>query len=228
MAFERWSSERITGLDDLALRAGVRAQLSIYLGEVGLTQNLIFVGDTGNGKTTAANLFMADSRYDTNVIDWSGSETKKMFRAKSHIDLADELSSQRSIFTDGLRLLFLDEFHNATSSDMRRLTNMLERENTRWIIATNNYKGLTHQIQSRCMMLRFDIGVMNDKGIVSYFDGVKGDDWKAELKLLGRRVAARHGVDEVSDDLLDGILSQGQYVIDIRRFVNTLQLELGK
>jgi DNA polymerase III delta prime subunit len=227
MAFESWSRDRITGLDDLALRSGIRAQLSIYLGENGLTQNLIFVGDTGNGKTTAANLFLADDRYDKNIIDWSGSDTKKRFRAKSHIDLADDLSSKRSVF-GGPRLLFLDEFHNATTDDQKRLTNMLERPDTRWIIATNNYKALSHQIQSRCIMLRFDIGVMNDKGIVSYFDGVKEDDWKTELKRLGRRIAARHGVDEVSDDLLDGILSEGQYVIDIRRFVNMLQVTLGK
>ena len=84
-------------------------------------------------------------------------------------------------------------------------------------------------IISRCTTLQFDIGVLNSKtGKLNPhpYVNMSSDEWIKEVKRVGSLVAKNAGV-KVSDKQLNQIATRDLYLIDIRRFMRSLEEQVN-
>jgi hypothetical protein len=222
-----WISYPPKTLEDLALPAETRETLELWL-EDGLSDNILLSGDTGVGKTTIANLFIAqDDRYDALSVDYSGG-TKKKLTAED----IQRFVSTYSLFGNRQKLVFIDELHNAPPAEITKLTNLMVKPLARFIVATNNIKyikEISPQFGSRATSLPMDVAVLDpNTHEPKFFDDTKPDEWKAELKRLGLRVAKRAGRENVPDEIMENVLSNPICLVDYRRYISNLQLAILK
>lgn len=202
-------------LEDAFLHPKHRKRFQYYQKE-GLDSHLIFYGLSGLGKTSVAKILGKD--LDTYKHTFDGSR-------KPFFSSFQRAISGVSLFSAG-KLFILDEFQNAPVNEGRSIAKYLDANstNTRFIIITNDPDDLPPQAGSRTLAINFNYAQYDEqKNKVIFYDHFPEKDVYDELRKLAKRVLEGEGVPEPEHTaILEPVISNPRYVVDLRRFVSRL------
>jgi len=209
---------RPTSFDDMALYPLLRKRLNYYA-KSGDFSHLLMVGDTGVGKTTAARILCGDDAMEHNCAK---EDSKK--------DMQSIIKSTTSMTLWGnKRLIIMDEFHDVLVGNQTIFNKTLEDDAARntFIFCVNNINAVAAPIVSRCLTLRFDVGVLTDTNKLKLFGhtGITKAEWITELKRIGRIVAEKDGYSP-TDEQLDIVANNDLYIADARRYIRALEEQI--
>lgn len=221
-----WDTDfRPTSLDEMALYPELRELLEYYYHTRDFG-NLLFYGDTGVGKSTAARIMTAQEKHFSVVI-------KNGAQLNSKTDISEFISESTTKTLDGLRrVIILDEFHNL-AKPVQELFNLVleepENPNT-YIFITNKIGNVAKPIKSRCQIIPFDAGVMarsSRRGAPDEWMPISGtnmtrEDWVQELHRVGRIAAKKAGAN-VTQQQLNDATDDDDYLADFRWFLRALE-----
>lgn len=223
MAIEWTYKYRPTSFDEMALYPLLRKRLNSYA-KTGDFSHLLFVGDTGVGKTTAARI-LADLCGDTTMeFDCTKNNGKADMEKIARGTTAVVMFGTR-------RLIILDEFHKCREDAQVVFNKTMEDDGNRntFIFCVNRVEenAVAAPIVSRCTTLRFDAGVINDKNKLKLFDhtGITKEEWIKELKRVGELVAKKDGKTP-TEEQLDIVASNDVYIVDTRRYIRELEEQI--
>jgi DNA polymerase III delta prime subunit len=136
---------RPTCLDDLLIDEGVKNMLRAYLDE-GTVPNLMLAGTPGKGKTSLAEVLVAELGCDHLYINAGEERGIDMVRNKI-IDFANAVSISADV-----KIIILDESDSMTLDAQNSLKNIIEKSSsdTRFIFTCNNISKMEPAIKSRC------------------------------------------------------------------------------
>jgi len=208
-------------IDDMALYPELKDILLMYA-EYGMYEHLVMVGGFGVGKTTAARI-LADSNNFTLMeiacnVDNTATFMNKLIKQTTSTTLFGKP-----------RLIIMDEFHNIKKPVQQLLKKHLEdrKDNNRFIFVVNDYAAVDDSIKSRTAKLIFDIGIVSEVDnkfkVFKKNTNMNLEGWKQELKRIAKLVSNRAGK-EATDELIDKVLSNNDYIKDTRSFLIALQM----
>ena len=218
-------------IKDMALYPTLRKWLEMYEG-TGEFNHLLFHGDTGTGKTTAAYILAGvvcdDFSIHKHVIDCSSKPNITQFR---------EIAQRVSISQGGLTKFFsqptkevfiFDEFHKLPKDTQTVLNRILENDavGTPCIFCVNDLDSVEKPIRSRTKRLPFNVAVVNEKKELKFFDYVdySKDEWIEELRRVGREVCKSNDVEPLKE-VEDTVFANDLYLTDVRTFIRALEDE---
>jgi len=111
-------------------------------------QCLLFSGNPGLGKTTAAYLIANELNLD--LIEMNASDDRGIDAVRNKIK---EIALSSSLWSR--RLILLDEFEGMTKPAQEALKRMMEKSQCWWILTCNDDAGIIPAIKSRCVQFRF-------------------------------------------------------------------------
>ena len=111
-------------------------------------QCLLFSGNPGLGKTTAA--YLIANELDLDLIEMNASDDRGIDAVRNKIK---EIALSSSLWSR--RLILLDEFEGMTKPAQEALKRMMEKSNCWWILTCNDDGGIIPAIKSRCVQFRF-------------------------------------------------------------------------
>lgn len=207
-----------TCINEIALPEPLRKLLSFYE-RTGKFSHLLFVGDTGVGKTTTARILGHLPDVELIEIDCphfnSSEEIKKIIRGAHSVS-----------FMKKRKVVILDEFHVVRDDLQILLNKTLENPSSRttYIICVNDANNVINPIRSRCKELHFDVAVLDrhNKLQMNAVWNLTKQEWTDELKRVGRLVASRAGA-SITEEQLSRIASEDLYLLDARRFIRNLE-----
>lgn len=209
-------------IDEMALYPELRELLEMYA-ENGIYDHLIMVGSYGVGKTTAARILGDSDNFSEIEVDCGEKDSAKL------INKIVKQTTSITLFGKP-RLFIMDEFHTIPKKTQDRLKKVLEdrKENNRFIFCVNDYGMVSEPIKSRCVRLIFDVGIVsdinNDFRIHQHLTDMDIDEWKGELKRIGKSISNRAG-NEATDEMIDKVLTNYEYIKDTRSFLIALQMK---
>ncbi len=175
----------------------LKKKLQIYLDQND-TQNFIFYGPAGTGKTTLAKLLVNNldcSHLYINASDERGIET-----------IRDKVSSFASTMSfSPLKIVILDEADFLTIQAQASLRNVIETfsRTTRFIMTCNYIERIIDPLQSRCQVLK--VIPPNKKEVAKHLNAILEEEKvKFDLKALANIINTHYP--------------------DIRKMLNTIQL----
>ena len=226
---------RPTKFGEMALYPELRTWLEMYEA-TGEFDHLLFYGDVGTGKTTAAyilaNAVMDDFSVDRNVIDCADRPGIQEF--KSNVVKIGHSTSGLVRFMSGnnREVYILDEFHKLPNVTQTTLNAVLEKDEgaATCIFCVNDINEVEKPIVSRTQTLRFDIGFYDepkDKLDMHNYVDCSIDEWKEELRRIGRIVCKKHDV-EPDKEIEDIVLSNDSYATEVRAYIRALEKNYQK
>ena len=111
-------------------------------------QCLLFSGNPGLGKTTAA--YLIANELDLDLIEMNASDDRGIDAVRNKIK---EIALSSSLWSR--RLILLDEFEGMTKPAQEALKRMMEKSQCWWILTCNDDGGVIPAIKSRCVQFRF-------------------------------------------------------------------------
>lgn len=155
-------SERLrpTSFDELTLDEKIKSRLQ-KMHEQNNVMNMLFYGEAGTGKTTAAKILAKNKIYDDDYFDISNDNSIDFVR-KNIIERA----FSNSLYGEK-RLLILDEADALSVPTQNALKVTIEQSEDlcRFIFITNNPDKIIEPIKSRLLSVRFD-PMPNDNEII--------------------------------------------------------------
>jgi len=211
-----------SNFDEMALYPELRELLNYYY-DSGNVPHILLHGDTGTGKSTAAFILAQKVKpnfIQAHVFDCAGE--KKAIHVK---DYAQQLAYSKGglyalISSPEPACFIFDEFHNIEKKHQTMLNIVLETSaaDTPCFFCVNDINKIAEPIQSRCRILKFDVAaVINDKLVMREGVGWSADEWKNELRRVGRIATKKVGVD-IDEKIEDSVLSTDRYCVDVRKF----------
>lgn len=196
---EKYRPEKIA---DIVGQEDITKQLAGYVAE-GELPNLLFSGEAGLGKTTAAVAVSKEMYGD----DWQDNFLELNASDERGIDVVRDRIKEFARTSFGgydQRIIFLDEADSLTDDAQAALRRTMEQfsNNVRFIMSCNYSNQIIDPIQSRCSVFRFS----------AISDDVVG-------KRL-REIAEMEGVD-ITDEGVDALVYTANG--DMRRAINALQ-----
>lgn len=213
---------RPTNFDEMALYPSLRKRLKMYK-TTKVFNHLIFVGDTGVGKTTTAKILGSEG-FATIEINCAKDNSKTQIEKM-------EKNTNAITINRKPRLIIMDEFHHIEKKNQTILNVMMEerKEWNRFIFCVNDFTKVAEPIISRCFKLSFDVcavvGNPPKLQLHSWVDNMDVKEWKEELKRVGKLVAKKGGCD-ATDAQLDMIAGEDLYCLDTRRFIGALKEQI--
>jgi DNA polymerase III delta prime subunit len=226
----RWDIEYSpTNFDDMALYPDLREYLTHYY-ESGNIPHVIFHGDTGTGKSTSAFILAQRVKPDfsqLNVFDCAGEKRAK--NVEGYITHLKGATGGLSRFMDKTHqkrppyVFIFDEFHNIEKKHQTMLNLVLENEaaNIPCFFCVNDIKKVASPIQSRARKLCFDVAAISNDKLVMRDVGMTANEWKEELRRVGRIVTKKVGYD-IDEKIEDRVLSNDVSCVDTRSFIFSL------
>jgi len=137
-------------LGDLTLSQRDIARLQKMI-DTGSIMNMIFYGQPGIGKTSAARLIAQSTRNDTEI---NGSSDKRIDVLRSIKGFAATVA-----FNPGLKVCFVDEADHLPASTQADLRYVIENtsQNCRFLFTVNNVSKINSALRSRMKQICFDI-----------------------------------------------------------------------
>jgi putative ATPase len=174
--------------------------------ESGFPMNMIFYGQPGIGKTSAARMLIRNS----DALELNGSHSDG---DKTMVNNILDFSRTLTLFGKP-KVVFIDEADYMSKGVQDALRNPIEAvsDNTRFILTANDYNKLTPAIRSRFLGVCFDIAPMDRAMFVERMVS----RYERHLSDLGI---------EIESSLLREIV--GIYFPDLRMVANQIQFELG-
>ena len=216
-----------TTFDEMALVPEVKEYLTYYY-DSGNVPHIILHGDTGTGKSTAAFILaqrIKPSFTHANIFDCGGDKGVNDVKEYLHI-LRGAGGGLTRFFSDASPECFIfDEFHNIGKKHQTMLNIALETyaANIPCFFCVNKLNDVVAEpIQSRCKILRFDVcSIINNALVMRTGCGWNADEWKNELRRVGRIVTGKSGYD-VDETIEDGVLAIDRFCVDARKFIFNL------
>jgi DNA polymerase III delta prime subunit len=220
-------------IGEMALYPELKQELLFYE-KNGDFPNLLLMGDTGTGKTTASRILgnlPPDHRFmeiDCGQIKSDGAKGVKTLKEwiVGSQSVSIEMLMDQGANGRGKRVMILDEFHVLSASVQSNLYKPIEMNtaNTKWIFCVNSEEAVKKPIKSRCSILYFTTCVLNDKtGKLEFLADTEMDkkSWCAELTRIGKILEKKTGY-EIPDRVYERVLSRDGNLIDSRKFIQSL------
>jgi len=227
-----WASDvdcNPSSLDDMAIYPEAKKLLEFFYASSDVP-HIIFHGDTGTGKTTAANLLarkIKPSFSVGNVFDCGGNIGKKEM-SEWVVQLVGAKGSLTSFFSSpDPECYIFDEFHNIDSKIQTMLNIPLETtaSSIPCFFCVNDIEKVAEPIRSRCTLIPFDVcsihPTIKDTLVMNTHHSWSEKEWKEELRRVGRIATKKKGY-EVDSALEDKVLSKSVCCVDIRTYIRNL------
>lgn len=166
--------------------------------------HLLFYGPPGTGKTTtllAAARQLNGKNWKSMTLELNASDDRGIDVVRDQIKV---FASTKQIFSNGFKMIMLDEADAMTSSAQFALRRVIEKytKNTRFCLICNYVNKIIPALQSRCTKFRF--APLRE-------DDIKGRLWE---------IAKKEGVDLTEDGMKSILRLSGG---DMRRCLNIMQ-----
>ena len=226
-----WASDEDcnpSSFDEMAIYPEAKELLEFFYAS-GDVPHIIFHGDTGTGKTTAANLLarkLKPTFADANVFDCGGGKGKKDMD-EWVVQLVGAKGGLTKFFSSPDPECFIfDEFHNINEKVQTTLNKPLETiaRNTPCFFLVNNLDEVAPPIKDRCTLIPFDVcSVSPNDGKLKMFPhhSWSEKDWKNELRRVGRIATRKKGYDVVSS-IEDKVLATNLACVSVRTYIRKL------
>jgi DNA polymerase III delta prime subunit len=200
---------RPKSFDEICISPDNRDKLN-YMYENGYVMNMLFYGKPGTGKTSSGMIFCNDlDKYDSLIINGSLDTGIDEVRKK-----VSRFSSTISLYGTQ-KIVFIDESDYLSPSSQSSLRKIIEdsSENCRFIFSCNEIKKIQSPLQSRLMLINFDVtqSVIKDS-LVNYRN-------RTIQKLI-----ERYGDNQVDIERINYIINY--YYPDYRTIANQLEYEM--
>ena len=149
LLWEKWRPKK---MDDLILLPRIRKQF-----ENGVTQNYIFHGHYGTGKTSLARILIGRYTKDKPFLELNSSLFTSIDVLRTEIENFCKTSSMMDTDSD-IKYVFLDEFERVSIQFQDAFKAFIEKynKNVRFIITTNHINKISDGIKSRISKVDFD------------------------------------------------------------------------
>ena len=119
--------------------------------------HLLLYGPAGTGKTSTAlviSKYIFSDASNSNILELNASDDRNISTVRNEIK---SFASSNAIFSNGIKVIILDEADAMTSQAQMALRRIIEiySTNIRFIIICNNIDNILQAIQSRCSKFRF-------------------------------------------------------------------------
>jgi DNA polymerase III delta prime subunit len=143
---------RPKSFQDMMLPKRLKSRLQQMLDEKNV-MNMIFYGKPGSGKTTAAEIFCNDEKFDTLTVDGSLSNGVDVVR-----DQILNFANCMSLF-DQTKIVFIDEADYLSKNAQAGLRRTIEKSssNCRFIFTANDLSKIHPALCSRLIPICFDL-----------------------------------------------------------------------
>ena len=147
-----WEKYRPKNLDDIILLPRIRKYF-----ENGVTQNYIFYGHFGTGKTSLARILIGKYTKDKPFLELNSSLYTSIDVLRSEIEDFCKFSPMMESDSD-VKFIFLDEFERVSAEFQDAFKAFIEKynKNVRFIITTNHINKISDGIKSRIPQINFD------------------------------------------------------------------------
>jgi DNA polymerase III delta prime subunit len=192
-------------MDELNLPEATISQFQ-KMEETGFPMNMIFYGQPGIGKTSAARMLIRNS----DALELNGSHNDGDKTMVNNI-----LNFSRTLTLFGKpKVVFIDEADYMSKQLQDALRNPIEAvsDNTRFILTANDYKKLTLPLRSRFLEICFDVPIIDQPSVQERIV----ERYQRRLTELGI---------EISPNRLKEIV--GTYFPDLRKVANQIEFEVG-
>lgn len=198
---QRYRPRRV---EDIILPARIKSELLGYI-EQGTIPNMIFAGEAGVGKTTAALAMTSQLDYDTLVLNGSGAD-RGIDTVKQKVT---GFATTHSI-DGGRKCILFDEADNITHDAQLALRGTIEAvsKNCSFVLTCNYPNRLLDALRSRCPVVTFSVGK---------------DEADELMGLMFKRCLAILDENEVEYDKASVARIVKKYFPDFRRTIGALQ-----
>ncbi len=147
-----WEKYRPKNLDDIILLPRIRKYF-----ENGVSQNYIFYGHFGTGKTSLARILIGKYTKDKPFLELNSSLYTSIDVLRSEIEDFCKFSPMMESESD-VKFIFLDEFERVSAQFQDAFKAFIEKynKNVRFIITTNHINKISDGIKSRIPQINFD------------------------------------------------------------------------
>jgi len=149
LLWERW---RPKTMEDIILPPRIRKQF-----ENGVSQNYIFYGHYGTGKTSLARILIGKYSKDKPFLELNSSLFTSIDVLRNEIEDFCKFTPMMSSESD-IKYIFLDEFERVSAQFQDAFKAFIEKynKNVRFIITTNHINKISDGIKSRIPQIDFD------------------------------------------------------------------------
>ena len=147
-----WEKWRPKTLEEVVLLPRIRKQF-----ENGVTQNYIFHGHYGSGKTSLARILIGKYTKDKAFLELNSSLYTSIDVLRSEIENFCKITPMMDTESD-IKYVFLDEFERVSVQFQDAFKAFIEKynKNVRFIITTNHLNKVSDGIKSRIPQINFD------------------------------------------------------------------------
>lgn len=212
LLWERW---RPRTLDDIILLPRIRKSF-----ENGVTQDYIFYGHFGTGKTSLSRILVGKYTKDKPYLELNSSLYTSIDVLRNEID--DFCKFSPIVETDSnIKYVYLDEFERTSAQFQDAFKAFVEKydKNVRFIISTNHINKIDGGIKSRFKKLNFD------------YNGIEEEKYlKTEIyKKIKNVILPKENFDIPKEDLIKIINKKfpdfREILVDVQSYIETGNIE---